>query len=146
MKHIARKAIDTLPGASIDLWDSTEGRAIMQHILNEFLRVTKMVNSTPVIMFMPRTRDWKDGRIAPGYWKFKEDVVKREYGTLTVIDIYEAEFDEAVTLGRKAIFLSPKHVPNIALYAVALGRAGEYQEALHQIKKAIRLSPIYPAP
>ena len=67
------------------------------------------------------------------------------FSTLSIVKAEQEEFDEAVTLGRKAVSLSPKHAPNIALYAVALGRAGEYQEALHQIKKAIRLSPIYPA-
>ena len=57
----------------------------------------------------------------------------------------QTEFDMAVELGRKAVSLSPKHVPNIAFFAVVLARAGNNLEALQQIKRAIRLSPIYPA-
>ncbi len=57
----------------------------------------------------------------------------------------QSELDEAVEIGRNAVSLSPRHAPNVALYTVALGRAGNYQAALQQIKRAIRLSPIYPA-
>ncbi len=64
---------------------------------------------------------------------------------LALVKTEQSDFDEAVELGRKAVSLSPKHAANVALYAVALGRAGEYQAAFQQIIRAIRLSPIYPA-
>ncbi len=64
---------------------------------------------------------------------------------MAIVKSEQAEFDEGVEIGRKAVSLSPRHAPNVALYTVALGRAGNYQAALQQIKRAIRLSPIYPA-
>ena len=67
------------------------------------------------------------------------------YGLLTFLKTEQNEFDAAVDLGRKALSLAPKHAPNVALFAVALARAGQYQEALQQITRATRLSPIYPA-
>jgi adenylate cyclase len=67
------------------------------------------------------------------------------FSLLAIVKSEQAEFHEAVEFGRKSVSLSPKHAPNVALYTVALGRAGKYQEALQQIKRAIRLSPIYPA-
>lgn len=88
--------MDALTGSNVeDLWDSTEGRAIMEHIINDFVHVTTMAESVPVIMFIPRISNWKDGRTVSGYQNFKEEVLAREFSEVTVIDVYEAEFDEA---------------------------------------------------
>jgi len=54
-----------------------------------------MATSIPVIMFIPTIRNWEDSRTVPGYRNFKEEVLAREFGNVTVIDVYEAEFDEA---------------------------------------------------
>ncbi len=67
------------------------------------------------------------------------------YALLASLRSEQAEFDAAVDLARKAVSLASNHAPNVALLAVALARAGEYQEGLQQITRAIRLSPIYPA-
>jgi len=64
---------------------------------------------------------------------------------LSCVKYEQGSFNEAVDLGRKAISLAPNHAPNLALFAAALGRAGEYRECLMQVRRAIRLSPIYPA-
>jgi adenylate cyclase len=64
------------------------------------------------------------------------------YALLAFLRTEQAEFDAAVDLGRKAVSLASNHAPNVALLAVALARAGEYQESLQQIMRAIRLSPI----
>jgi len=96
IQHVVRKAKDALTGSNVsDLWDSTEGRAIMGHIINDYLHVTEMAESIPVIMFIPSIKNWEDGRTVPGYQNFKEEVLAREFREVTVIDVYEAEFDEA---------------------------------------------------
>jgi adenylate cyclase len=64
---------------------------------------------------------------------------------LACIKAEQFAFEEAVDIGRKAVSLSPKHSANVAVYAITLLRAGEYQSAVQEIKKAIRLSPHYPA-
>lgn len=56
------------------------------------------------------------------------------FSLLSCVMAEQAEFDEAVEIGRKAVSLSPKHAPNVALYTVALGRVGKYQAALQQIR------------
>ncbi|MCI0627630.1 MAG: hypothetical protein L0387_39270 [Acidobacteria bacterium] len=66
------------------------------------------------------------------------------YALLSNLKTEQAEFDAAVDLGQKAVALAPNHAPNVAFLAIVLGRAGEYQDALQQIKRAIRLCPIYP--
>ena len=67
------------------------------------------------------------------------------FSLLASVETEKAEFEDAVNLARKAVSLAPKHAPNVALFAVALARAGEHQEALHHMERAVRLSPIYPA-
>ncbi|NIO26011.1 MAG: hypothetical protein GTO32_14645, partial [Gammaproteobacteria bacterium] len=54
-------------------------------------------------------------------------------------------FDEAVEIGHRAVVLTPKHSPNVAVYAIALLHAQRYRTAIDEIKRAIRLSPFYPA-
>ena len=54
------------------------------------------------------------------------------------------DFEEAVETGRRAVTLTPKHSPNVAVYAIALMRARRYRSAIAEIKRAIRLSPFYP--
>ena len=55
------------------------------------------------------------------------------------------EFDEAVEIAQRAVSLSPNHTASVAALAVALARAGKHEEHHKQIKRAMRLSPIYPA-
>ena len=96
IKYVAREAMDTLTGSRIeDLWDTMEGTAIMQHIINDFVHITQIAQSIPVIMFIPSTRKWENGRTVPRYWNFKEEILDGGFEDLTVIDVYEAPFDEA---------------------------------------------------
>jgi len=55
------------------------------------------------------------------------------------------EFDEAVQLAQRAVSLSPNHTGSVAALAVAFARACKHEEHYKQIKRAMRLSPIYPA-
>ncbi len=55
------------------------------------------------------------------------------------------EFQEAVEIGHRAVAMTPKHSPNVAVYAITLLHAHRYREAIDEIKRAIRLSPFYPA-
>jgi TolB-like protein len=55
------------------------------------------------------------------------------------------EFDEAVEIAQRAVSLSPNHTASVAALAVAFARAGKHEEHHKQIKRAMRLSPIYPA-
>ena len=64
---------------------------------------------------------------------------------LACVKTEQAAFEEAVEISRKAVSLTPRHSPNLAIYAVTLLRAGEYQAAVQKIKTAIRLSPFCPA-
>lgn len=63
---------------------------------------------------------------------------------LAMVKSEQTEFQKAVDLGQKAVSLSPTNASNVANYAVTLLRAGKYKAGLRQIKRAIRLSPIYP--
>jgi len=78
---------------------------------------------------------------AMGLEEFNPDALS----LLACVKTEQHAFKEAVEIGRKAVELTPKHSPNVAVYAITLLRAGEYPAAVRVIKKAIRLSPYYPA-
>jgi len=78
---------------------------------------------------------------AMGLEEFNPDALS----LLACVKTEQAAFEEAVEISRKAVSLTPRHSPNVAVYAVTLLRAGEYQAAVQKIKTAIRLSPFCPA-
>ena len=67
------------------------------------------------------------------------------YMLLACVKFELAEFDEAVEVAQKGVSLSLNHAPNVALLATVLQRACEFQEADQQMRRAFRLSPIYPS-
>lgn len=52
---------------------------------------------------------------------------------------------KALAMMEKAVRMAPNHAANVALHAVALNLLGKPGESIRQIKRAMRLSPIYPA-
>jgi adenylate cyclase len=52
--------------------------------------------------------------------------------------------DEAIAEGERAVVLSPNHADNVANLACSCAVGGKPAEAITLIKRAMRLSPIYP--
>ena len=61
--------------------------------------------------------------------------------SLGLVNMYSRRHDEAALDFRRAIELCPAEAENHALLGTALGLAGNYDEALGHIEKAIRFSP-----
>ena len=61
------------------------------------------------------------------------------------IHLYRRQHEAAVASGAKAVALNPNHANNTALLAVFLHNAGRPEEGIRRMKKAMRLSPYYPA-
>ena len=61
------------------------------------------------------------------------------------IDLLAKQFDDAIEAGRRAAELSPNNADVIARYAAILFFAGEFNQSIQLLNRAIRLSPIYPS-
>ena len=61
------------------------------------------------------------------------------------IHLYRRQYDAAVASGEKAIALNPNHATATALLSMFLHNAGRPKQAIGSMKKAMRLSPYYPA-
>jgi hypothetical protein len=72
------------------LWDSVEGRAVMNDLVDRFVAQVRAKGSEPVLLFMPSTASLFKG-IAPGYAGFAAEIRDRR-PKMTVIDIAEEEF------------------------------------------------------
>ncbi len=59
--------------------------------------------------------------------------------------LLRGELDQALTMTEKAVTLAPNHAFITAVSAPVLRAAGRMQDALRRIKRAMRLSPIYPS-
>ena len=70
---------------------------IIRHLLREFTHVAQAKGSVPVLLFIPQVgSDWSQGRLEPGYHKFKTQIqLERAFRDLVVIDVYDAAFDES---------------------------------------------------
>ena len=67
------------------------------------------------------------------------------YALQGALHLVQRQHDAAVASGEKAVALSPNHATATALLAVFLHNAGRPKEAIRNMKKAMRLSPYYPA-
>ena len=68
---------------------------VVEHILKEFITLTKANDSIPVILFIPRIgQHWSSGRKQPEYYEFKKHFLNKHMNDVTVLDIYDAGFDE----------------------------------------------------
>lgn len=74
-----------------------------------------------------------------------EDYNPDALSLLACVKTEQGALQEAVEISKRAVALTPKHSPNVAVFAVTLLRAGNYAAAQEEIRKAIRLSPFYPA-
>ncbi len=65
---------------------------------------------------------------------------------LAELHLDRAEYATAIALYEKAVALSPNHADNLAWYGwrLSVGAVGRAAEGLPLVKKAMRLSPIYP--
>ncbi len=61
------------------------------------------------------------------------------------IQLFQRQYEAAVASGEKAVALNPNHATNTALLAVFLHNAGQPEESIRKMKRAMRLSPYYPA-
>ncbi|MDP6572993.1 MAG: adenylate/guanylate cyclase domain-containing protein [Rhodospirillales bacterium] len=61
------------------------------------------------------------------------------------IHLYQRRHEAAVASGEKAVALSPNHATITALLALFLHNAGRPKEGIRKMKRAMRLSPYYPA-
>ena len=60
------------------------------------------------------------------------------------IHLSNKDTEKAIEFGQKAVALSPNHAGNLALAAMAMIFGGQPENGLPLIKRAMRLSPIYP--
>ena len=67
------------------------------------------------------------------------------YALQGAIHLFRKQHDAAVAAGEKAVALSPNHANNTALLAMFLHNAGRTKESIRTMKRAMRLSPYYPA-
>lgn len=83
-------------GGRESIWHTKEGRNIMEYILMDFVSDTKANGSIPVILFIPNVNEhWSSGRTQPPYLEFKNYFLDKHINKVTVLDVYDAEFDES---------------------------------------------------
>lgn len=68
----------------------------------------------------------------------------KAYGALGMYYLNKREYETAEQYALKIVELSPNHANDQAIAAIIMNKCGNPEKALKQIKKAMRLSPIYP--
>ena len=64
---------------------------------------------------------------------------------LGMLHLYRRQYEKAIAAGERAVSISPNGAHYNAFFAVILRYAGRPEESIELTKKAMRLSPIYPA-
>ena len=64
---------------------------------------------------------------------------------METIYLMQGEHDKAIIEGERAVALGPNDAENYAFFAQTLCYAGRFDDAIEHIKRAMRLSPYYPA-
>jgi hypothetical protein len=72
------------------LWDSVEGRAVMNYLVDRFAAQARATGSEPVLLFLPSAIALAN-RTAPGYAGLVAEIRER-HPKMTVLDIAEEEF------------------------------------------------------
>jgi tetratricopeptide (TPR) repeat protein len=67
------------------------------------------------------------------------------YAALGIYHLSMSEHEAARENINKSIHLAPNHATNIAISAAILNKCGQPEIAIERIRKAMRLSPIYPS-
>jgi adenylate cyclase len=66
------------------------------------------------------------------------------YTLLGLIFLAREQHKQSIIMMEKAVNLAPSHAASVALYALSLHLSMRPEECIRQIKRAMRLSPIYP--
>lgn len=67
------------------------------------------------------------------------------HNLMEMIYLMQRNFDKAIIEGKRAVELGPNDAESHAIFAQTLCYAGRFKDAIEHIKKAMRLSPYYPA-
>ena len=67
------------------------------------------------------------------------------YAALGLYHLSLSEHEAAMANINKSVQLTPNHATNIAISAAILNKCGQPKKAIERIRKAMRLSPIYPS-
>ena len=89
-RTVKSRVIESPDKKKLQLWDSVEGRAIMNDLVDRFAAQARAKGSEPVLLFIPSTATLFRG-IPPGYAGFAAEIQERR-PKMTVIDIAEEEF------------------------------------------------------
>jgi len=89
-RTVKMRVIESPDMKKLQLWDSVEGRGIMNDLVDRFAAQARATGSEPVLLFIPSTATLFRG-IAPGYAGFAAEIRERR-PKMTVIDIAEEEF------------------------------------------------------
>lgn len=67
------------------------------------------------------------------------------YTLLGMVNLTKGKHDLAVKMMERAVYLAPSHAASVSLYAFSLHLSMRPDECIRQIKRAMRLCPIYPS-
>jgi hypothetical protein len=121
-----------------DIWDAPEGRGIMLHILAEFVELAKHYGTRPVLLMIPSTSGWNEGRVTPAYKRFLREALPKARLDLLVIDIGDSSFNE-----REFNLMPFRGHPSVYGNSVI---ADEVAEALNAIDGGLYKPRIVPTP
>jgi adenylate cyclase len=74
-----------------------------------------------------------------------DDEQASAHSLLSMIYLFRRQYEKAIAEGERAVSISPNGAHNNAILGIVLNYTGRSGEAIEFIKKAMRLSPIYPA-
>jgi len=74
-----------------------------------------------------------------------DDSNSKAYGLMSHISRLQRKFDKAIEYGKKSAAINPNDPIMLSIYAFTPDRTGEFDESIATTKKAMRLSPYYPA-
>ena len=124
-----------------------------------FERVAKAVPDSPLgptwvalCYWFDATRGWSDdpeaSRRSAGVWAEKavqsEDADGQAHTVLGNVRLLEGRHDEALEIARKAVVIRPGCTNANGFLANVLLHCGQSADAIVHVKRAIRLSPVYP--
>jgi len=67
------------------------------------------------------------------------------YAALSLYHLSLSEHEAAIANINKSVQLAPNHANNVAVSAAVLNKCGQPEKAIERIRKAMRLSPVYPS-
>jgi class 3 adenylate cyclase/TolB-like protein len=124
-----------------------------------FERIVELVPDSPLgptwiamCLWFEATRGWaaepEQARFDAGVWAEKavasEDADGQAHTVLGNVRLLQRRYEEAVEVARRAVAIRPGCTNSNGFLANVLLHCGEPQGALTHIKRAIRLSPVYP--